>query len=285
MIRNCNWLLPGSWRSGASSAWPRSSLRRRVNGEFFVSEITVTVEAPNGGSERLLDIEDGFADFSRESYPVSGVFDRDQSTSWGVRPRLSERHTAVFGLESNSAADVGKERLKVQLQSAARDYPQMNLGRFRLSVTNQVGAFRAARLRNDLKDSEFVDLNIALAKAHAQQGNMNGAVASIAEGLSVAGDRAGKAKLIRRGRAAGRRTGKTGRASGGRCAVPGRALPIFCRTWQRSIGGRGPHQSPPVVRTEAGAANRELRVGGGTGGLAAAPDRRADGDGGPHFGE
>ena len=149
----------------------------------------MTVEAPNGSSERPLDIKDGFADFSRESHPVARVFDRDPSTSWGIWPRLKERHTAIFGLESSSADEGGNRRLKVRLQSAARDYPQHNLGRFRLSVTNQVGAFRTARLRNDLKDSEFVDVNIALAKAHAQLGNMNGAVASFAEGLSAAGDR------------------------------------------------------------------------------------------------
>jgi tetratricopeptide (TPR) repeat protein len=48
----------------------------------------------------------------------------------------------------------------------------------------------------DLKDSDVVDLSVALGKAHAGQGHVNEAVASFTEALDLAVNRAGKTKII-----------------------------------------------------------------------------------------
>jgi tetratricopeptide (TPR) repeat protein len=53
-----------------------------------------------------------------------------------------------------------------------------------------------AHLRNDFTGSEIADLNVDLATAHAQQGQTNEAVASFAEALPLAADRAVKARII-----------------------------------------------------------------------------------------
>ncbi len=71
-----------------------------------------------------------------------------------------------------------------------------SLGRFRLSVTGDTEAVTRAELRMDLKDSELVDLNVAMAKAHARQGQISEALTSFADALALAGDRAAKARII-----------------------------------------------------------------------------------------
>jgi tetratricopeptide (TPR) repeat protein len=168
-----------------------------LNGAFFLTEIEAAVEARDGGTDRLLAIKNSFADFAHVDYPVSRAFDHDPTTSWVPWPRVSEPHTAVFEFQSLSAAQDGSQRLKVRLESGSHMYPQRNLRRFRLSVTNRpAGLVAAAQVRNDFNDSDVVDLNVALAKAHAQQGHTSEAVASFSEALTLAADRASKATII-----------------------------------------------------------------------------------------
>ncbi len=168
-----------------------------LNGAFFLTEIEAAVEAGDGGTDRLLAIKDGIADFAHDDQPVSRSFDHDPWTSWVTWPRVSEPHTAVFEFQPLSAAEDGSQRLKVRLESGSRIFPQRNLRRFRLSVTNRgAGLMAAAQVRNAFNDSDVVDLNVALAKAHAQQGHTSEAVASFTEALTLAADRAGKATII-----------------------------------------------------------------------------------------
>jgi hypothetical protein len=54
----------------------------------------------------------------------------------------------------------------------------------------------ATRIRRDLKESEVVDLSVALAKAHAQAGQSNEAAAALARGMALTTDRAAKFKII-----------------------------------------------------------------------------------------
>jgi eukaryotic-like serine/threonine-protein kinase len=169
----------------------------RVNGEFHLTEIEAAVSAPGGGTDHHLAIKDGFVDFYPAGYPVSHAFDHDNLSSWGIWTRMSEPHTAVFEFQSLSPAVEGSQRFKVRLYSGASDAPQRNLGRFRLSVTHQaLGLMAAVRLRHDFNDSDLLELNVDLAKAHAQQGHTNEAVTSFTEALRLAANRAAKAKII-----------------------------------------------------------------------------------------
>jgi hypothetical protein len=106
---------------------------------------------------------------------------------------VRETHWAVFVLKSPARIDGGS--LSITLDSGITQWGMHGLGRFRLSVTNDAD-FTRALVRNDLKDSEVVDLNIALAKAHAQQGHLNEAVILFAEAFDLATDRVAKAKII-----------------------------------------------------------------------------------------
>jgi tetratricopeptide (TPR) repeat protein len=170
---------------------------RRYGGEFFLTEIDLAIEAESRGTDRPLVINDGIADFSADGHPLSRAFDQNDATSWGVWPRVADPHTAIFECASSSAATAGNQPLKVRLRSGSGQFPQRNLGRFRLSVTSDArDLLVAAHLRNDLKDSEIADLNIELAKAHSEQGHKGEAMASLAEALPLAADRAGKARII-----------------------------------------------------------------------------------------
>ncbi len=70
------------------------------------------------------------------------------------------------------------------------------LGRFRLSTTHDANTLQVARLLTDLKDSEIAELCTDLARARAEQGHTDPAVATFAEALPLAAGRAGKARII-----------------------------------------------------------------------------------------
>ena len=109
-------------------------------------------------------------------------------------------------------------------------------------MTNRaLGLTAAVRLRDDFKDSDLLDLNVALAKAHVQQGHTNEAVTSFAEALRLAADRAAKAKIVAEAAAREGVLEKLAETSGGRCTVPGRAGTTLCRAMaiQRWLGNSG----------------------------------------------
>lgn len=98
---------------------------------------------------------------------------------------------------ATQVARAPNDELKIEMFfSRVPRYTQQNLGRLRLAVTDEADVLVRTRVRKDLKDSEVVDLCIALAKAYAQQGRTNETVASFTEALPVATDRTGKAKII-----------------------------------------------------------------------------------------
>jgi tetratricopeptide (TPR) repeat protein len=125
---------------------------------------------------------------------VRGAVDNHRSTGWAVSPQFGKDHLAVFEL-AEKIGDGQASRLRVQLH---HQYPgqDQNLGRFRLSFTNDAATLQATRIRLDLKDSEVVDLYVALGTAYAEQGRANEAAASFTEALGLVADRAGKAKII-----------------------------------------------------------------------------------------
>jgi WD40 repeat protein/tetratricopeptide (TPR) repeat protein len=169
----------------------------RFWGEFFLSEIDLALQPAEGGPGGGPAIKDGSADFSRIDHPVSYAFDRDESTAWGTHPRIGEPHTAVFACDASSAAGVGSRQLTVRLESGSSMYPHRNLGRFRLSVSDQGGDLLTAfKVRDESHERELVDLNITLAKAYANEANTSAAVASLIEALALAADRAGKARVV-----------------------------------------------------------------------------------------
>ena len=69
-------------------------------------------------------------------------------------------------------------------------------GRFPLSATSEADSLARAALRVNLKDSEVVDVSVALARAQTGRGHVSEALASFTEALDLARDRARKAKIL-----------------------------------------------------------------------------------------
>jgi WD40 repeat protein/tetratricopeptide (TPR) repeat protein len=179
----------------ADSRLPQGGPGWAQNGNFALNELTLHA-APAGtpDSARAIPLRIASADFSQAGWDVRGVIDNIRGTGWGVVPELNKDHAALFEL-AEPVGDDKLSRLTVRLEQRyeVRDH---NVGRFRLSFTNDATTLPAARARLDLKDSEVADVIVALARAQAQQGRSDEAVASFAEALALAGDRAGKARII-----------------------------------------------------------------------------------------
>jgi WD40 repeat protein/tetratricopeptide (TPR) repeat protein len=165
------------------------------NGNFVLSEMTLqAAPAERTNQARSIALRDATADLSAQGmWDIRAAIDGDDRTGWSVFQELNKNHTAVFEL-AEQVGDGQAVRLTVQLNHHAA--PDSNLGRFRLSITNDATTLAAARIRLDVKDSELADLYLALGKAYGQQNRLDDAVAAFTEALPLAADRSGKATII-----------------------------------------------------------------------------------------
>ena len=111
------------------------------NGNFHLNEFRALV---HGTPHRPEGIIVSFSDpNAKEQYRqiIDGSIDGNH---WSIYPRTGERHTAVFATDLELAAD---DALTLELVSSRGDYPQHNLGRFRLSVSDAPAAYANAELR------------------------------------------------------------------------------------------------------------------------------------------
>jgi formylglycine-generating enzyme required for sulfatase activity/tetratricopeptide (TPR) repeat protein len=168
-------------------------------GNFVLTELTLhAAPTAKAGPEEAITLRNGTADFSQVNsggFDIRGAIDGSAEAGWAIYPQVNRDHAAVFDL-SEPLGDGQLSRLTIRLisQSIYRDH---NLGRFRLSLTNDAETLAATRIRMDLKDSEVADLLVALAQACAAEGNTDAAVTSLAEAIPLVPGRAGKALIIR----------------------------------------------------------------------------------------
>jgi WD40 repeat protein/tetratricopeptide (TPR) repeat protein len=172
---------------------PQGGAGRDGGGNFHLAELTATVvSGAADGKGTPIELASAIVDYDNYGSSPSTIIDGDPESHWNPT-RVQEPHWAVFVLKSPARMDGGS--LKITLDSGISPWPMLGLGRFRLSATNEADIVRAL-VRNDLKDSEVVDLSLALAKAHAQQSHVSEAGAAFTEALPAATDRAAKAKII-----------------------------------------------------------------------------------------
>jgi WD40 repeat protein/tetratricopeptide (TPR) repeat protein len=180
---------------------PRGGSGRDINGAFYLTEFTVSTARPGGPPAQdplPLRIPRAVASFHRTDWgvhPIEHAFDGRLSTAWQTWPEVHRRQEAVFEVQpkpENMAASM----LIIQLTSIGSAEFLGTLGCFRLSATSDTDALVRAEQRMYFKDSEVIDLYIALAKANAEQGHFNDTVASFNEALNQATDRADIAKII-----------------------------------------------------------------------------------------
>jgi hypothetical protein len=182
------------------------------NGNFVLSQLSLNAAlATRPDQPRSVGLRNAAADFSQSlhgGWNVRGTVD-GQGRGWAVEPEFNQAHTAVFEMaEEIGDGQVIRLTVRVSHQFTGEKFL---LGRFRLSFTTDAATLPAARIRWDLKENEVVDLSVALAKAHAQAGQGNEAVAALARGMALTTDRAAKFKIIATA-AALAATGKGGNA-------------------------------------------------------------------------
>src|SRR5262249_130131 len=115
------------------------------NGNFVLSELMLhAAAAASPDKARAIALRNASADFSQVTtggWDVRGGVDGKGSTGWAIHPEVNKDHTAVFDL----AAEVGDgqpARLTVRLNHQYPD-PSSNLGRFRLTFTNDATTVQA----------------------------------------------------------------------------------------------------------------------------------------------
>jgi hypothetical protein len=106
---------------------PKSGPGAASNGNFVLTAF----KAKSG--DKPVAIHHATADFSQESFPVSGTLDDRNDTGWAVMPQLGVEHAAVFQLKEPFGSG---ERTPLTLSLEYRSTHNEHLiGRFRLSVT------------------------------------------------------------------------------------------------------------------------------------------------------
>jgi WD40 repeat protein/tetratricopeptide (TPR) repeat protein len=177
---------------------PDGGAGRFGNGNFHLAEFTAAIVPDQGeGPATPVQFSTAIADSpTTGSHVLARSIDGNNKTYWDTHPQVKESHWAVFGLKT--PAKLTGNSLIITLDSGITSWGEHGLGRFRLSVTDDPQVLQRERNRTDLKQSEVVDLSIALAEAHAQQSHTQEATASFAEALELTADRASKAKIIAR---------------------------------------------------------------------------------------
>ena len=117
---------------------PKKSLGRAANGSFVLSRVEAAITSSGGASgQRLLAFTSAMADFSQEGYGVTNLLGGPRGTGWAVKAfDAAQRvpHAAYLTL-SDAARLPDGAALSVTLRHESR-FPEANVGRFRLSVTD-----------------------------------------------------------------------------------------------------------------------------------------------------
>ncbi len=137
-------------------------------GNFVLTDFRVVV------GERVVTWGRADADFSQErqfnqvrKFPIDYAIDTDESTGWAIYPRVTVPHWAVF-IPSQPVDAASKTQLTIRLAFGSKDMLKYNLGRFRLSVSDDSAAFEREQKRFALL--KVTDPWLKLADAYAENG-------------------------------------------------------------------------------------------------------------------
>jgi hypothetical protein len=104
----------------------------RGNGNFVLTDVEFEYVAADGKSKKLK-LANAEADFSQDNHPIANLLDGKPKTGWAVNGHVTAANRAAAFMLSEAVGGEGSKlivRLKHQSQ-----YPQHNIGRFRLSTT------------------------------------------------------------------------------------------------------------------------------------------------------
>jgi hypothetical protein len=113
---------------------PNAGPGRSGNGNLVLSEFRVQVLAdPQAASGTPIVLEKPAADFSQESWSISGVLDGKNNTGWAIFPAFGTAHEAAFEAKAPVAGSDSTTLLIVLDHQSTCD--EHNIGRFRLSAS------------------------------------------------------------------------------------------------------------------------------------------------------
>jgi mono/diheme cytochrome c family protein len=101
--------------------------RHKPDPNFVVSEFSVRLDA----ADSALKLANPRADFSQQGWEVAKAIDGDGATGWAISPQQGKAHVAIFELVEPLTVESGKLVIKL-----VQNYPFLQLGHFRLSVTD-----------------------------------------------------------------------------------------------------------------------------------------------------
>jgi WD40 repeat protein len=167
----------------ADESLPNRGPGRTEGGNFRLGDVRVTIDrGPSGGGTAAVTLKNAVADSSEIGYPASNAIDGDPNSSWSIWPEGGKSHTACFelGTPLETALDT---RLQISLHSDSF-WKRVTLGRFRLSVTGDDGAYEAAQLR--FAAGNLADPLAKLAGAYALNGRRDEALQYFSRALKRA---------------------------------------------------------------------------------------------------
>ncbi len=88
---------------------------RQDNGNFHLSEMTLTSSANDGSESQLLKIASAVADFNQTNWEIAKAIDGRLETAWGIYPEVGKSHAAVFVL-SEAIRREGISKLTLELK-------------------------------------------------------------------------------------------------------------------------------------------------------------------------
>jgi hypothetical protein len=108
----------------------------RANGNFVLTEVSVALVNSSGAQSQPVKLKSAVADFSQDTYPIAHAIDGKNNTGWAVAGHQQPAdHVAAFTFEKPVSGG-GEARLVVKLAHDSQ-FPQHNIGRFRLALTGQ----------------------------------------------------------------------------------------------------------------------------------------------------
>ena len=163
---------------------PTAGAGRSGNGNFTVAELTGYHAArTEEGSPKRLEFGPAVADYQQgDSGPLS-LFDGDLHSHWNTYPQVQQPHRLVAEFKAPVRGSGGVLSLTLDSGTA---WPKHGLGRFRISATGDAAAVESERLRNEVPNTDLVNLRLALAKSQALQGRAADAVDALLAALEPA---------------------------------------------------------------------------------------------------
>jgi mono/diheme cytochrome c family protein len=133
---------------------PKRGPGRGSSGNFILSRIDLSAgPTDDTGQNRPVPLTHATADFTQPQFAIASVIaDKgNQKQGWAVAPQMGKPHTAVFETAQDVSFDSGAA-LTISLSHQSKEFPDHNIGRFRLSVTDSPRPLRASTLPENIAE-------------------------------------------------------------------------------------------------------------------------------------